>query len=73
MMTEELKNLLEHYNQGLTLYRERKFKDAKKSFKKVLEIRSNDGPSKLYIERCDTLIKDPPPTDWDGVVTMTTK
>ncbi len=73
MMTEELKSLLENYNQGLTLYRERKFKEAKKSFKKALEAKSDDGPSKLYVERCDLLIKDPPPKDWDAVVTLTSK
>ncbi|MBU1076317.1 MAG: tetratricopeptide repeat protein [Spirochaetes bacterium] len=73
MMTEELKNLLEHYNKGLTLYRERKFKDALQSFKKALEVRPEDGPSKVYIERCEVLIKDPPPANWDGVFTMTTK
>ena len=72
-MTEELKNLLEHYNKGLTLYRERKFKDALQSFKKALEVRPEDGPSKVYIERCEVLIKDPPPANWDGVFTMTTK
>lgn len=73
MMTEELKNLLEHYKSGLSLYRERKFKDAVKHFKKVLEIRSEDGPSKLYIERCEMLIKEPPSAEWDGIFTMTTK
>jgi len=72
-MTDELKKLLENYNQGLTLYRESKFKEAKKYFKKALEVRPDDGPSKLYIERCDMLIKNPPPKDWDGVFTMTTK
>ncbi len=73
MMTDELKKLLEHYNLGLTLYRGRKFKEAMKSFKKVLDIRKDDGPSKLYIERCEMLIKAPPSKNWDGVYTMTTK
>lgn len=73
MLTDELKNLLENYNKGLSLYRERKFKDALESFKKVLDIRKEDGPSKLYIDRCKMLIKNPPPADWDGVFTMTSK
>ena len=73
MMTDELKNLLEYYNKGLSLYRERKFKEARKSFNKVLEVKPEDGPSELYIERCDMLIKTPPPADWDGVFIMTSK
>ena len=73
MIKTELKKLLEHYNKGLTLYREKKFKDALSSFKEVLKVKEDDGPSKLYIERCEMLIKNPPPKDWDGVFIMTTK
>ena len=73
MITEELKNLLEYYNNGLSLYRQRKFNKALESFKKALEIRPEDGPSELYIDRCKMLIKNPPSSDWDGVFTMTTK
>lgn len=73
MMTEELKNLLEPYNEGLGLYRKKKFKEALKLFKQVLKVRPEDGPSKLYVGRCEMLIKTPPSADWDGVFTMTTK
>lgn len=72
-MNEKVKELLEPYNEGLKLYRERKFKEALQQFKKALAIKSDDGPSKLYIERCEMLIKNPPTADWDGVFTMTTK
>lgn len=72
-MKEEMTTLLNYYNEGLKLYRERKFTDAVSSFRKVLEVRPDDGPSKLYIERCELLIKNPPPPDWDGVFVMTTK
>jgi adenylate cyclase len=27
----------------------------------------DDGPSKAYVERCQTLRADPPGPDWDGV------
>lgn len=72
-MKEEIKNLLENYNQGLKLYREKKFTEAMDFFRKALAIKSDDGPSKLYMERCEMLLKNPPPADWDGVFTMTTK
>lgn len=72
-MKEEMKKLLDHYNEGLKLYKERKFKEALECFNQALLVKPDDGPSKLYTERCQMLIKDPPPPDWDGVFTMTTK
>lgn len=73
MIDKRTKDMLTHYNQGLELYKSKSFKEAVSSFKKALEIKPEDGPSKLYLERCQVLIKDPPPEDWDGVFTMTTK
>ena len=72
-ISQETQQLLDSYNQGLALYKERKFEDAIEHFKKGLAIKPDDGPCKLYIQRCEVLIKDPPPPDWDGVFTMTTK
>ncbi len=73
MITEKLQKMLDNYNEGLKLYRERKFEEALGYFKKALEIDPEDGPSKLYVDRCEMLMKNPPPADWDGVFTMTTK
>lgn len=73
MLTEETKKLIETYHKGLNLYRERNFKEAIKYFEMALKLRPDDGPSKLYIERCKMLMENPPPPDWDGVFTMTTK
>ena len=73
MVDKVTKEMLTHYNEGLELYKSKDFKKALSSFKKALEIKPDDGPSKLYVERCGILIKDPPPADWDGVFTMTTK
>ncbi len=73
MITEKLKKLLDNYNKGLSLYREKKFKEAVTSFKKGLEAKPDDGPCQIYIERCEMFIKTPPDVNWDGVFTMTTK
>lgn len=73
MLTESTMKMLEYYNTGLRLYKEMKFSDALRSFKKALEHVPEDGPTKLYIQRCAQLSKNPPPPDWDGVYTMTTK
>jgi len=73
MLTEEQKLVLEIYNRSLELYKQRNWKDAMEGFKKALKILPDDGPSKLYIERCKTYIRNPPDDDWDGVFVMKTK
>jgi len=67
------KEMLENYNKGLDLYKKQKFSEAKTYFKKGLELVPDDGPCKLYIERCDYFIDNPPGPDWDGVFTLQTK
>lgn len=73
MLTENKKKMLKHYNEGLKLYKAMKFKEALSTFKNALEFEPDDGPTRLYIARCVELSKNPPPQDWDGVFTMTTK
>ncbi len=65
--------MLKYYNKGLDLYRNRKFTEARDLFRKCLELVPDDGPSQIYIERCDVFISSPPPEDWDGVFVMTSK
>jgi adenylate cyclase len=61
------------FEEGLNLYFNRKWKSAIDRFKEVLKKEPNDTPSKIYIERCLTYIKSPPPDEWDGVYTLTKK
>ncbi len=73
MLSENKRNLLRFYERGLELYKQRRFKEAIMSFEKALQYEPEDGPSMLYITRCGELIENPPPKDWDGVFTMTSK
>ena len=73
MADPKVMEMLENYNKGLQLYKEKKFVEAKSFFEKALAVNPEDGPSKLYAERCEMLIENPPPADWDGVFTMTSK
>ena len=73
MLSENKMKMLDFYKAGLQLYKEMKFKEALESFKQGLNIFPDDGPTKLYIARCIELSKNPPPPEWDGVFTMTTK
>ena len=61
------------YNEGIQHYRARDWKDALGCFQEALELNPGDRPSRLYVERCELFLATPPPPDWDGVWTMTTK
>lgn len=73
MISKEQEELITTYNEALALYKQRKWKEAKEIFKKALKIVPEDGPSKLYLERCNEYLKRPPEDDWDGVFVMKTK
>ena len=65
--------MLKHFNKGFELYHQKMWTEAIEQFNLALNHVPEDVPSKLYIQRCETFIKQPPPEDWDGVYVMTTK
>ncbi|HEY4743466.1 MAG TPA: adenylate/guanylate cyclase domain-containing protein, partial [Desulfuromonadaceae bacterium] len=65
-------DILPRFEEGLSLYRDRAFAAAKSLFD-ALAATHGDGPSRLYAERCADYLEHPPPADWDGVYTATSK
>ena len=65
--------IIEVFTEGLTAYRERRWSDALKAFRRVLRYFPSDGPSRVYTVRCLDFIENPPPLDWDGVYDFKTK
>jgi adenylate cyclase len=61
------------FEEGLSLYRARAFDEAIKRFKNCLELDPHDGPSQIFMDRCNYLKKDSPAVGWDGVYVMKTK
>ncbi len=61
------------YHEGLELYRNRHFNEAKMKFDEALKIEPSDSPSTTYLKRCEEYILNPPPPDWDGVFILTEK
>eukprot|EP00743_Colponemidia_sp_Colp-15_P004168 GILK01004497.1.p1 GENE.GILK01004497.1~~GILK01004497.1.p1 ORF type:complete len:1128 (-),score=222.57 GILK01004497.1:290-3673(-) len=57
------------YARGLREYRSRELLAALNLFKKAMNL-YEDGPSKLFCQRCEYLISKPPPAHWDGVWDM---
>jgi len=62
--------LLTGYAEGLRLYRARKFAEARVQFASLVERHPADGPSALFVRRCDTLLSAPPASGWDAVFQM---
>ncbi|HEX2173403.1 MAG TPA: adenylate/guanylate cyclase domain-containing protein [Dehalococcoidia bacterium] len=69
-LAPDQERLIDVYNQGYALYRERRWMDARQRFDQALAIDPTDGPSRLYADRCRDLEDDPPPVDWDGVYVL---
>jgi adenylate cyclase len=72
-LTEAQKKLNHQFHGGIQEYRRREWEKAIKSFEKCLEIVPGDGPSKTYLQRCETLRHEALPEDWDGSFTLKTK
>lgn len=64
---------VETFESALKLYRDQEWQQAIDTLKNLLTKNSEDEPSKVFIERCLQYQQNPPPEDWDGVFTMTTK
>jgi adenylate cyclase len=71
--SSEQKVRVEEFHAALADYRNRQWPRARQTFQAILEKQPHDGAAKLYMERCQTLEKNPPPEGWDGVYTLTTK
>jgi len=72
-LDEETTELVRDYNHALESYKQRNFAEAQALFSKVLEVALEDGPSRGYVKRCGDYLETPPPEDWDGVYTLTSK
>lgn len=69
-------DLMRHFNEGVELFRARQFEAALKAFQQALPNEpKQDGinPSQTYIQRCEQLVQQPPPPEWNGVYVKTTK
>jgi adenylate cyclase len=68
-----LSDAMGHFRDALAKYRAGDFPGASALFGKVLDIHAADKAAQMYVERCDYLLKNPPPADWGGVWVMQEK
>ena len=65
--------LYDSFIKGYEAYIKRNFEEAKQHFQESLEKIPDDKLSKIYLERCEEFILNPPPSDWDGISRLETK
>jgi adenylate cyclase len=61
------------YEQGLQLYRDRKFAEAVDCLSETLKLWPDDGPSRVLRARAQDYMTAPPPEDWDAVTRFSVK
>ncbi len=71
-LTEAKKVVLEHFALGREHYKSGDFTEAVTEFKIALVADPSDGPSKVFLERSEDLLKNPP-KNWNGVFEFKTK
>ncbi|MGQ4646088.1 GAF domain-containing protein [Lyngbya aestuarii] len=73
-ISDQQRKLIDTYHQGRKLYLDRKFRQAWNEFATIVEeLDPNDKAAKLYMERSQHFVNNPPLDDWEGVWTMTEK
>jgi adenylate cyclase len=77
-----LQELSTKFKEALTLYKQQEFQQALDIFKVTLEFEYQrfpalkgvkTNPSEIYMKRCEDYLETPPPPEWDGVYTLTSK
>jgi class 3 adenylate cyclase len=61
------------FHKAMDLFDDRNWKEAESAFNQVLKLFPNDGPSNLYLERCQKYQESPPAANWDGSLNLTEK
>ena len=69
----DMEERLELFTLGRACYRERRWQDAQIIFEKISERWPEDGPARMYLNRCKEYFVAGPDANWDGVYVMTHK
>jgi len=64
---------VELFHKGVELFEDRQWDAAIAEFRKTQRILPGDGPSEVFIKRCQGFQKKSPPASWDGVFNMSMK
>ncbi len=72
-LKSEDREWLHSYEEGLSHYQHREWDTAIVCFRQALRLKPHDGPSRIYLLRCQEFRNNPPDDDWDGVFRLRSK
>lgn len=72
-LSENMKQATELYDEGLRLYRNRKFEEAAAYMELAYKLDPTCHAAQIYVERANLYQIAPPPPDWNGVFVMASK
>jgi adenylate cyclase len=72
-MNDAKRQSLELYNEGLKLYRARKWEEANAYMQQAYSLDETCYAAQIYAERASLYQLTPPPDDWNGIFVMTSK
>jgi len=59
--------VLRHFADGLEAFRGQRWEEAGTAFEAAMHQRPGDGPSELYLRRCQQYMQQPPAASWEAV------
>ncbi len=72
-ISREEVDFFDEFEAAMQSFENRDWPQALQRFKTLSEKKPDDGPSKLYVGRCEAYLQNPPADDWDGVFNLTSK
>lgn len=69
----KLENYIEDWEKAIKIFEAKDYESALKEFTSLEKFSKNDGVLNYFIKQCNTLINNPPASDWDGVFKITVK
>jgi adenylate cyclase len=61
---------LDAFAAGLKAYRGRQWDRAAQAFQEVLQLKPGDRPAGVFLKRCGSLARTPPPSEWQAVFVL---
>jgi adenylate cyclase len=71
--SQEVYDRIGLFEEALAIFENRDWKKAQAVFMKILDRFPGDGPSKVFVERCQHYAETPPENGWDGIYTLKEK
>jgi len=72
-LSDEVRRLRDRFDAALGTYRSRDWVEARNLFESCIELAPLDRPSRLFFDRVERFLENPPAEDWDGAWRLESK